>query len=185
MKKELKLNKTGIFVLICIFLFVLVLSFYVSATSYNTQYYSPSFQNYYSGRGINYYNYWPALENADLKSKDIDYICSNANSTVLQDKIEAKVIKEVFGKYASKIPVSAIKSMIGECYSVSGALAVAASLGSLNDGFIPPTANYKEPDSDCDLNIVKGKAVKADLKNILVTNFGPGSAYVCMVLRKV
>ena len=82
-----------------------------------------------------------ALSEADMSPKDIDYICANANSTERQDKIEAKVINEVFGKYASKVPVSSVKSMIGECYSVSGAFSVAAALGAFNEGFIPPTVN--------------------------------------------
>ncbi len=125
-----------------------------------------------------------ALEEAEVDITDIDYICSNANSTLAADKIETNAIKEIFGKHAYKIPVSAVKSMIGECYSVSGAFAVAASLGALNESFIPPTVNYKEPDPDCDLDYVPNEARPAKLKNIFIINFSPSGSNTCMVLRK-
>jgi len=123
-----------------------------------------------------------ALDKAGMNITDIDYICSNANSTVAADKIETRVIKEVFGRQAKKIPISSIKSMIGECYSVSGAFAVSAGLAAINQGFIPPTINYKELDPDCDLDYVPNKARRKKVKNVLVVNFGPSGPNVCMVL---
>jgi len=126
-----------------------------------------------------------ALDNAGMSPKDIDCIFANANSTQAADRIESMIIKDVFGEYGKKVPVTAIKSMTGECYSVSGAVAVAAALGAMTEGFIPPTINYKEPDPECDLNIVANKAVKADLKNVLVVNFSPSGANMCMILKRV
>jgi len=125
-----------------------------------------------------------ALDKAGMGPEDIDYICANANSTKAADKIEAQAIKEIFKKYASRIPVSSIKSMIGETYSVSGSLAVAAALGALSEGFIPPTINYQKPDSDCDLDVVPNKARRVTIKNVLVINFGPSGANVCVIIRK-
>jgi len=125
-----------------------------------------------------------ALDQAGMAPADIDYICANANSTSLADKIETQAIKEVFGKHSRRIPVSAIKSMIGECYSVSGAMAVAAALGVLNEGYIPPTINYQHKDPDCDLDVVPNRARKADVKNVMVVNFGPSGANVCMIIAK-
>ena len=125
-----------------------------------------------------------ALEDAGLKPQDINYICANANSTVAADKIETFAIKEIFGKHAYKIPVSSIKSMLGECYSVSGALAVAASLGVLNKNFIPPTVNYKEPDPECDLDYVPNKSRKAAVNRILIITFGPNGSNTCMILGR-
>ena len=78
-----------------------------------------------------------ALEDAQVETEEIDYICANANSTQAADKIETEAIKEVFGQHAYKIPVSAIKSMTGECYSLSGALAAAACVGAINEGLHP------------------------------------------------
>lgn len=125
-----------------------------------------------------------ALNDAELNPKDIDYICSNANSTPACDKVETLAIKEIFGDYSYKVPISAIKSMIGECYSVSGAFAVAASLGALNENFIPPTVNYQEKDPDCDLDYVPNEARPAKLKHILIINFGPNGSNTCMILRR-
>ncbi len=125
-----------------------------------------------------------ALEDAGLSAKDISYICANANSTPAADKIETNAIKEVFGECAYKIPVSTIKSMTGECFSVSGALAVAACVGALEKNFIPPTVNYREKDPDCDLDYVPNKARKADLKHIMIITFGPNGSNTCMILKK-
>lgn len=124
------------------------------------------------------------LDNAGMSPKDIDCIFANANSTKMADKIEAMIIKDIFGDYGKIVPVTATKSMTGECYSVSGAMAVAAALGAIDRGFIPPTINYKEPDPECDLNIIANKAVNADLKNVLVVNFSPSGANMCMILRR-
>ncbi|HQP11085.1 MAG TPA: hypothetical protein PKV41_06875, partial [Candidatus Omnitrophota bacterium] len=85
---------------------------------------------------------------------------------------------------AYRIPVSSIKSMIGECYSVSGAFAVAASLGAIHEGVVPPTVNLKERDPDCDLDYVAGKAQKVSPEKILVINFGPNGSHCCMVLGR-
>ncbi|MBF0521642.1 MAG: beta-ketoacyl-[acyl-carrier-protein] synthase family protein [Candidatus Omnitrophica bacterium] len=125
-----------------------------------------------------------ALENAQLELKDIDYICANANSTQAADRIETQAIKEVFGEWAYKIPVSSIKSMTGECFSVSGTFAVIASLGALAKDFIPPTVNYKEKDPECDLDYVPNVARKARLNNILIITFGPNGSNSCMVIGR-
>jgi len=125
-----------------------------------------------------------ALDDAGLEPKDIDYICANANSTPQADKVETFAIKEVFGAHANKIPVSAPKSMTGECFSVSGAFAASAALAALKEGFIPPTINYKEKDPDCDLDCVPNKARIGSIKNVLVIITAPSGGNTCMVLRR-
>ncbi|MFA6379414.1 MAG: beta-ketoacyl-[acyl-carrier-protein] synthase II, partial [Candidatus Omnitrophota bacterium] len=125
-----------------------------------------------------------ALEDAEITVNDIDYICANANSTPSADKVETFAIKEVFGKRAHKIPVSAVKSMVGEGFSVSGAFAAAASLAVLKEGFIFPTINYRDKDPDCDLDYVPNKSRLADVKNILLITTAPSGGNTCMVLRK-
>jgi 3-oxoacyl-[acyl-carrier-protein] synthase II len=125
-----------------------------------------------------------ALQENGLKPQDIDYICANANSTQAADKIETEAIKEVFGEYAYKIPVSAVKSMVGECYSVTGAFNVAAGVGAICEGFLFPTINYKEADPICDLDYVPNQSRPADLKHVMVNCFGPNGNNNCMVLKK-
>jgi len=125
------------------------------------------------------------LKDAGLKPNQIDYICANANSTQQADKIETDAIKDVFGEKAYKIPVSSIKSMTGECFSVSGAFAATAAVGVLNKKFLPPTINYEVADPACDLDYVPNKARRSSVKNVLVITFGPGGSCCCAALGKV
>ncbi|MBM3248282.1 MAG: beta-ketoacyl-[acyl-carrier-protein] synthase family protein [Candidatus Omnitrophica bacterium] len=125
-----------------------------------------------------------SLEEARLKPSDIDYICANANSTVKADKIETDAIKEVFGNQAKKIPVSAIKSMTGECFSVSAAFQVAAAVGAIKEGFIPPTVNYQEKDPECDLDYVPNQARQKEVRNVLINSFGPSGNNSCLIIKR-
>jgi 3-oxoacyl-[acyl-carrier-protein] synthase II len=125
-----------------------------------------------------------ALENAQLGPRDIDYICANANSTKEADLIEAEAIKDVFNSHSKSVPVSSIKSMVGESFSACGALSLAASVGAIEKSFIPPTINYKEPDTGCDLDIVPNQSRKKDLENVLINTFGPSGTNTCVVIGK-
>lgn len=110
-----------------------------------------------------------ALKEASLVSRDIDYICSCSNSTKDLDRMETEVIKDIFGEYAYKIPVSSIKSMVGESFSASGSFALAAATGAIHQGFIPPTINYKEKDPECDLDYVPNEPRIKKINTILIT----------------
>lgn len=125
-----------------------------------------------------------ALKDAEMEPKDIDYISANANSTKEADQIEVEAIKDVFGLSASKIPVSSIKSQVGETFSASGAMQLAAGVGSLERQFVPATLNYQEKDPVCDLDCVPHKSRKKELKNILLSCFGPSGVSNCVVLSK-
>jgi 3-oxoacyl-[acyl-carrier-protein] synthase II len=125
-----------------------------------------------------------ALEDASLKIEDIDYISSCANSTKELDRMETRVIKEVFGGYAFNIPVSAIKSMVGESFSASGALSLAAAVGAIQKGLIPPTVNYREEDPECDLDYVPNEARQKKLNNVLVTSVDPYGQNSSIILGK-
>ncbi|MBI4007131.1 MAG: beta-ketoacyl-[acyl-carrier-protein] synthase family protein [Planctomycetes bacterium] len=112
-----------------------------------------------------------ALNDAGLTPRDISYISANANSTVTGDRTETRVIKEVFGNYAKHIPTSAIKSMTGECLDVSGALQAAACIMAINNNTVPPTINYKEADSECDLDCVPNESREVKVDNALINSF--------------
>jgi len=126
-----------------------------------------------------------ALEKANLRPQDIDCIFANANSTCDADLLETKCIKEAFGDFANKIPITAIKSAVGETFSASGGVAVVAALGSMKHGIIPPTLNYREKDSCCDLDYVPDKARKQKLNRVMINSFGPNGANTVLVLGKV
>ncbi|MEE9583970.1 MAG: beta-ketoacyl-[acyl-carrier-protein] synthase family protein [Candidatus Brocadiales bacterium] len=125
-----------------------------------------------------------ALDSAGLKPKDISLIYANANSSINGDRMENIVIKESFGSLANKIPVSAIKSMTGECLDASGAMQCVASVMSINTGFIPPTINYKESDPECDLDYVPNKKRQAQVGHVLVESFSYTGNCSALVMSK-
>ena len=112
-----------------------------------------------------------AMEEAGLNAEDISYISACANSSVTGDKMEAKIIKDYFGDYAENIPVSAIKSMTGECLDASGALQSVAGVLAINNGIIPPTINYQEKDEECNLDCVSNNSRESEVKNVLINSF--------------
>ena len=125
-----------------------------------------------------------ALEEASLNPGDIDYISSCANSTKGLDRMETKVIKEVFREHALKIPVSSIKSMVGESYSASGALSLASAIGAIKKGILPPTVNYMEKDPECDLDYVPNKAREKTINNVLITAVDPYGQNTAIILSR-
>ena len=152
-----------------------------------------SFGSYFDPFRINKYNrrgpgiraaMRRALLNANLKLKDIDYISANANSTKEADLIEVEAIKDVFGKDSKRIPASSVKSMTGESFSACGSLQLAATVGAMENNFIPPTINYQEPDQDCDLDFVPNKARKAKINTVLINTFGPSGTNTCAIIKK-
>lgn len=134
-----------------------------------------------AGRGLNT-AIAQALEEAGVRPKDVGYVCSCANGTPGLDRMEARVLKEIFGEDARHIPVSSIKSMIGETFSASGALAVAAAAGAIRQGFIPPTVNHRQADPLCALDIVANTARSQPVKTVLVTAADPYGQNSALVL---
>jgi 3-oxoacyl-[acyl-carrier-protein] synthase II len=125
-----------------------------------------------------------AIRSSELDISDIDYISASANSVPIQDRFETKAIKDVFGKYAYNIPVSSIKSMIGEPFSAAGIFQIASAIGSMYDGFIPPTINYKMHDDECDLDYVSNSSRITRINNVLINNYGPGGSNAAFILSK-
>ncbi len=125
-----------------------------------------------------------ALGDANLSPNDVDCIFANANSTKDADRIETLAIKEVFGKYACGIPITAIKSALGETLCASGGFAIIAALGALEKGIIPPTINYAEKDPDCDLDYVTNKHQKKELSKIMINAFDSKGANTSVIIGK-
>jgi len=125
-----------------------------------------------------------ALRNAKIDPKEIDYINPHGTSTPLNDKIETKIIKEIFGEYAYRIPISANKSMIGHALGAAGAIELVASVLTLKNQFIPPTINYEFPDPESDLDYVPNKGRKAPVTTVLKNSFGFGGKNSSVIIRK-
>lgn len=125
-----------------------------------------------------------AMKNSELDVSEIDYISASANSVPEQDRLETKAIKDVYGEYAYNIPVSSIKSMIGDTFSAGGLFQISASIGSMYKGFIPPTMNYEARDDECDLDYVANSSRITRINNVLINNYGPGGSNAAFILSK-
>jgi 3-oxoacyl-[acyl-carrier-protein] synthase II len=125
-----------------------------------------------------------ALTDAHLNPEDIGYVAACANSTKGLDRMETRAIKEVFGSHAFNIPVSAIKSMIGESFSASGALSLAAAAIAVNRGFVPPTMNCGGQDPECDLDYVLYNARTQQIETALVTSADPYGNNTAVVIGR-
>jgi 3-oxoacyl-[acyl-carrier-protein] synthase II len=125
-----------------------------------------------------------ALRNACIGSTEVDYINAHGSSTPLNDKIETKIIKEIFGEYAYKIPITAIKSMTGHALGGAGSIELIASALTIKHQFIPPTINYEFPDPECDLDYVPNKGRKASINTVLKNSYGFGGKNSAIIIRK-
>ncbi len=125
-----------------------------------------------------------ALKDADLAPEQIDYICSDGSATQLGDRTETLAIKKVFEAQASKIPVSAPKSVYGNMLGASGAVDVITTILAMENGIVPPTINYQTPDPDCDLDYCPNEAQTKEINNALIISRGRGGINAVLVLQK-
>ena len=125
-----------------------------------------------------------ALDDAGLQPNQISYINAHGTSTQLNDKIETKAIKTVFGDTAKKIPISSTKSVTGHLLGAAGAIEFLACCMAIKDQIIPPTINYKTPDPECDLDYVPNQARKAKLNICLSNSLGFGGHNVSLIVQK-
>lgn len=124
-----------------------------------------------------------ALDEAQLTSKDIDYISAHGTGTVANEKVEVKSLNKIFGK-DSIPPVSSIKSMIGHSMGAASALELISSLQMMENGMILPTVNYSEPDPECPVDCVPNIARRANLNYILSNSFAFGGQVGSLIVRK-
>ncbi len=115
-----------------------------------------------------------AIQDAGMSPDQVDYINAHATSTPLGDVVETKAIKQLFGKHASKIAISATKSMIGHSIGASAAIGSIATILSLHTGTIHPTINLDEADPECDLNYTPNQAIQRKVQTGVCNAFGFG-----------
>jgi len=125
-----------------------------------------------------------ALRDAGLKPEDVDYINAHGTSTPLNDATETQAIKNVFGDYAKKIPISATKSMTGHLLGAAGSTEAILSILALREGILPPTINYEEPDPACDLDYVPNLVRHQPIHVAMSNAFGFGGTNAVLIFRR-
>lgn len=125
-----------------------------------------------------------AIEQAEIKPEDIDYVNMHGTSTPLGDIGETKAIKKVFGEYAYKLNVSSTKSMTGHLLGAAGAVEAIASILAVVNDKIPPTINFANPDPDCDLNYTFNKPQDRKVNYALSNAFGFGGHNTSVIFKK-
>jgi len=125
-----------------------------------------------------------ALNKAGVATTEIDYINAHGTSTPLNDKMETRAIKTVFGDTAYHIPVSSTKSMMGHLLGGAGAVEAAICIMIIQHGIIPPTINLTHPDPECDLDYVPNIARQARVTTALSNSFGFGGHNSVLVFRQ-
>ena len=129
-----------------------------------------------------------ALEDAELKPEDIDYINVHGTSTPVGDVSEVKAIKDVFGDHAYKLNISSTKSMTGHLLGAAGAVEAIASVLAVKNDIVPPTINHEEGDNDenidYNLNFTFNEAQKRTVNAALSNTFGFGGHNACVIVKK-
>lgn len=126
-----------------------------------------------------------ALRDAQITSDEVNYINAHGSATPLNDPLETRAIKAVFGKHAKWMGISATKPIHGHAMGAAGALEAAVCALGIDRQEMPPTINLKDPDEGCDLDYLAGGARSYPIKVAMNVNAGFGGRYACMILRKV
>jgi nodulation protein E len=125
-----------------------------------------------------------ALRDSQLNVEDIGYINAHGTATPANDPTESKAIRRVFGDRADALAVSSTKSMHGHALGAAGAIELVAAIGALREGVIPPTANFIDPDPECDLDYVPNTAREKKIHAVLSNSFAFGGLNSVVALKK-
>jgi 3-oxoacyl-[acyl-carrier-protein] synthase II len=125
-----------------------------------------------------------ALKQAAIQPDQIDYINAHGTSTPLNDKSETAAIKAVLGEAAYRVPISSTKSMTGHLLGAAGAIEALFCVKVINEGIIPPTINYEQPDPECDLDYVPNAARQKQVNVVMSNSFGFGGHNAVVIFRR-
>jgi len=129
-----------------------------------------------------------ALRDAGLRPEQVGYINAHGTGTLTNDPMETRAIRCVFGTHTENLPISSTKSMHGHTLGAAGAVEAVAALLALEEGVLPPTANYNESDPECDLDVVPNQARNLGLGAVecaLSSSFAFGGLNAVLAMRRV
>ena len=125
-----------------------------------------------------------ALADARMEIDEVGYINAHGTGTPANDPTETAAIRKVFGAHADTLAVSSTKSMHGHALGAAGAIELVAAIGALREGVIPPTANFIDPDPECDLDYVPNTAREKPIRAALSNSFAFGGLNAVLALRR-
>ena len=125
-----------------------------------------------------------ALRDGNLQPAEIGYINAHGTATQANDPMETEAIKLVFGAHAGKLAVSSTKSMHGHTLGAAGAIEAAATVLAIHNSVLPPTANFNEPDPECDLDVVPNEARPARVEAAISNSFAFGGLNAVLAFRR-
>ncbi|MBY0578156.1 MAG: beta-ketoacyl-[acyl-carrier-protein] synthase family protein [Burkholderiales bacterium] len=126
-----------------------------------------------------------ALNDAGIAPEEIDHINAHGTGTAVGDAVETAAIREVFGQYAYRIPVTSTKSMHGHMMGATGAVEFMAALLAIKNRSVPPTANLDVPDPECDLDYVPNVGRRGlDIRTVMSNSFAFGGSNAVLIARE-
>jgi 3-oxoacyl-[acyl-carrier-protein] synthase II len=126
-----------------------------------------------------------ALDRSGRRPEEIGYVSYHGTATILNDAVEARCVRQVFGSHADDLPGSSVKSMIGHPQGASGAAGIVSAALAMRRGFVPPTINLSDPDPACDLDFVPNEGRPAAFDAALCNCLGFGSKNSAIVIGNV
>jgi nodulation protein E len=126
-----------------------------------------------------------ALRDAQLLPEQVGYINAHGSGTLINDPLETRAIRELFGAHADRLAVSSTKSLHGHALGATGAMEAVCTVLALKNGLLPPTANFTAPDPDCNLDVVPNCARSAQVEFALSNSFAFGGLNAVLAFRAV
>jgi len=126
-----------------------------------------------------------AIERSGRSREEIGYINYHGTATALNDAVEVKCVRRVFGAHAERLAGSSVKSMIGHPQGASGAAGVVTAALAISRQLLPPTINLDDPDPACDLDFIPHRARRTGVEAALCSCLGFGSKNSALVIGRV
>ncbi len=125
-----------------------------------------------------------ALADGNLRPDDVGYINAHGTATQANDPMESEAIRLAFGKHTDKIAVSSTKSMHGHALGAAGAIEAAGTILGLHHGILPPTANFRETDPACDIDVIQNEARQIQVEAAVSNSFAFGGLNAVLAFRR-
>jgi 3-oxoacyl-[acyl-carrier-protein] synthase II len=123
-----------------------------------------------------------AIERSGHAAEQIGYVNFHGTSTVLNDAVESRCVRQLFGRHSDRLAGSSVKSMIGHPQGASGAAGIVTAALAMKRGFLPPTINQRESDPACDLDVIPNHGRETEVEAALCNCLGFGSKNSAVVV---